>query len=116
MPKDAKPKNSVEDTLASARVRELLSPRSDVVEKRMFGGLAFLVRDKMCVCTGKGRLLCRVDPDDFAKFSSEEGITAMVMRGKALPGYLEVPYDNVKTKAQLNKWLKRCLVFNETLI
>ena len=81
----------------------------------MFGGLAFLVRGKMCICTGKGRLLCRVNANDFPKFSSEAGVTAMVMRGKALRGYLLVPYANVKSAAGMNKWLKRCLAFNETL-
>lgn len=119
MPKAAKPKktasDSAQDIEVSARVRDFLSSHPDVVEKRMFGGRAFLVREKMCVCTGKGRLLCRVDPNEFAKFTSEDGVTAMVMRGKALAGYLEVPYENVRTKAALSKWVKRCLSFNETL-
>ncbi|MGV3710376.1 MAG: TfoX/Sxy family protein [Gemmatimonas sp.] len=111
-----KPKpHDAADAKTADRIRDLLAPRVDAVEKKMFGSLAFLVRDKMCICAGKGRLLCRVDAADYGKFSNEAGVSAMVMRGKALPGYLEVPYDHVRTKAQLEKWVKRCLAFNATL-
>lgn len=104
------------DQVVANRLRELLDGRNDATEKRMFGGLAFMVNDKMCICVGKGRLLCRVDPEKSDALLKEEGVTRMIMRGKPLRGYLEVPYTNVTTKPRLQKWLQRCLDFNVTLI
>lgn len=49
------------DNVVTERLRALLADRTDVEEKRMFGSLAFMVNDKMCICAGKGRLLCRVE-------------------------------------------------------
>lgn len=104
------------DTLIVSRLRTLLGSHPAVFERRTLGSLAFLVHGKLCICAGKGRLLCRTDPDDFPKFSKEPGVRAIVMRGKALPGYLEVDYESVRTKAGLAKWVKRCLAFNERVI
>lgn len=75
-----------------------------------------MVNDKMCICVGRGRLMCRVDPETTDALLKEQGVKRMVMRGKPLRGYLQVPYENVTTKAKLQKWLQRCLDFNATLI
>ncbi len=50
-----------DDALAN-RVRAALERRLPIEEKKMFGGIAFMVRGKMCVSVGRGRLMCRIDP------------------------------------------------------
>lgn len=82
----------------------------------MFGGLAFMINDKLCICSGKGRLLCRVNPSDAEQLQDETSVTAMIMNGREMRGYLIVPYENVTTKLRLQKWLKRCLAFNAQLM
>lgn len=104
------------DLTIATRLRDLFASRTYITERKMFGGLAFMVNDKMCICVGRGRLMCRVDPETTDALLKEQGVTRMVMRGKALRGYLQVPYENVNTKPKLQKWLQRCLNFNETLV
>lgn len=103
------------DLAIASRLRDLFATRTYVTERKMFGGLAFMVNDKMCICVGRGRLMCRVDPETTDALLKEQGVTRMVMRGKSLRGYLQVPYENVTTKPKLLKWLQRCLDYNATL-
>lgn len=104
------------DLKIAGRLRELFSTRTYVTERKMFGGLAFMVADKMCICVGRGRLMCRVDPETTDALLEEQGVKRMIMRGKPLRSYLEVPYENVATKRRLQKWVQRCLEYNATLV
>src|SRR5215208_3496453 len=73
------------------RIRELIAGEPDVTEKRMFGGLAFLVRGNMAVAaSGQGGLLVRVDPAESAVLQAETRARPMEMRGKAMTGWLRV--------------------------
>ena len=100
-------------TLAN-RVREYLAeiPHITVEEKAMFGGLAFLVNDKMCIHIGEDSLMCRFDPQQTEELSEREGFSPVVMRGKELSGYCYVEPSGYKQKEDFNFWLQLCLEFN----
>jgi hypothetical protein len=90
------------------RIRELMADEPGVTEKKMFGGLAFLVGGNMSVAaSGQGGMLVRVDPTAGAKLLDPPRVEPMVMRGRAMEGWLRVELEAVKTKAQLRKWVAR---------
>lgn len=90
------------------RVRELLGSERGVDEKRMFGGLAFLINGNMSVAvSGQGGLMVRVPPDDTAKLLERDHVSPMVMAGRETRGWLRVAVDGVKTKRQLASWVTR---------
>jgi TfoX/Sxy family transcriptional regulator of competence genes len=90
------------------RIRELLGSESGVTEKRMFGGLSFLLNGNMAVAaSGQGGLLVRVPPDDTEALVDGEHVTPMVMRDREMRGWLRVSGDGVTTKAQLEDWVER---------
>jgi TfoX/Sxy family transcriptional regulator of competence genes len=90
------------------RIRELLDAESGVEEKRMFGGLAFLVNGHMSVAaSGQGGLMVRVPPDDTESLLQGEHVGPMVMRGRAARGWLRVDTEGVRTKRQLEAWVRR---------
>lgn len=90
------------------RIRELLSGQRGVEEKRMFGGLAFLINGHMSVAaSGKGGLLVRVPPEETAKLLDGKHVDPMVMAGRETRGWLRVAPEGVKTKRQLQTWVSR---------
>lgn len=90
------------------RIRELLSGERGLEEKRMFGGLAFLITGNMAVAaSGQGGLLVRVPPEDTDKLLDGRYVSAMVMAGRAARGWLHVEADGLKTKRQLRAWVSR---------
>ncbi|MEY2552575.1 MAG: hypothetical protein QOC57_435 [Ilumatobacteraceae bacterium] len=94
------------DTELAQRVRELLEGGTDVTEKKMFGGLAFLIDGNMAVAaSGQGGLLVRVDPTTSDKIVASSTARPMEMRGRAMQGWLRVEADAVPTKRQLAKWV-----------
>jgi TfoX/Sxy family transcriptional regulator of competence genes len=95
-----------DDVLAN-RIRELLA-RETVTEKRMFGGLAFLIGGHMAVAaSGRGGLMVRVPPDDTAKLLERPHVEPMIMAGRETRGWLRVSDDGITTKRQLEPWVKR---------
>jgi TfoX/Sxy family transcriptional regulator of competence genes len=90
------------------RIRELLGPLSGVDEKRMFGGLAFLINGNMAVAvSGQGGLLVRVPPEDTEKLLGRAHVSPMVMGGREVRGWVRVDADGVKTTRQLTGWVTR---------
>ena len=90
------------------RIRELLSGERGVEEKRMFGGLAFLINGNMSVAaSGRGGLLVRVPPDEADRLIDGKHVSPMVMAGREARGWLLVAADGVKTKRQLQNWVLR---------
>ncbi|TCP53064.1 TfoX/Sxy family transcriptional regulator of competence genes [Tamaricihabitans halophyticus] len=87
------------------RVRELLADESPVTEKRMFGGLAFLVAGKMAVAASHGGLMVRVDPARADQLLASTNARPMEMKGRAIRGWLEVGGENLRTKRQLANWI-----------
>src|SRR5438309_5908410 len=89
-------------------IRELLAGESGVVEKKMFGGLAFLVGGNMAVAaSGQGGLMVRVDPDETERLLSEPGAEEFEMRGRPMRGWLRVPASAVESAKALQVWVDR---------
>jgi TfoX/Sxy family transcriptional regulator of competence genes len=94
------------DELLASRIRELLGTERGVQEKKMFGGLAFLIRGNMAVAaSGQGGLLVRVDPDQSDRLVSNSKAEPMVMRGRPMTGWLRVASEHTTTKRQLQRWV-----------
>jgi TfoX/Sxy family transcriptional regulator of competence genes len=88
------------------RIRELLSGESGVTEKKMFGGLAFLIGGHMTVAaSGQSGLLVRVDPAKSERLVTTSTARLMEMRGRPMQGWLRVDSHDVRTKRQLAKWV-----------
>jgi TfoX/Sxy family transcriptional regulator of competence genes len=89
------------------RIRELLGAESGLIEKKMFGGLAFLIRGNMAVAaSGQGGVLVRVDPAESDRLVATTNARLMEMRGRRMKGWLRVDPNDVRTKRQLTKWVK----------
>ena len=98
------------------RIRSLLAGERGVSEKRMFGGLAFLVNGNMAVsASGQGDLLCRVDPEASPRLQRTSKAVPMVMRGREMPGWLRLDLFDVRTRRQLSSWVTRCVAYARTL-
>ena len=98
------------------RIRELVGTSDGLTEKRMFGGLAFLINGNMSVAaSGQGGMLVRVDPDETDKFLDEPHAELMVMRGRSMQGWLRVTPDGLTTKRQLERWVKRGVTYARSL-
>jgi TfoX/Sxy family transcriptional regulator of competence genes len=90
------------------RVRELLADENAVSEMRMFGGLAFLLHGNMAVAvSSKGGLMLRCDPDEMEAAMARPHTGPMVMRGRPARGWLRVEADGVRTRRQLEPWVRR---------
>ncbi|MFD6639884.1 TfoX/Sxy family protein [Micromonospora chalcea] len=89
------------------RVRELLGPEPGITERRMFGGLAMMLRGNMAVVVrGAGGLMVRVDPAE-ADTRGEPGAEATIMRGREMRGWVTVSPDACERDADLARWVDR---------
>jgi TfoX N-terminal domain len=104
------------DEQTAGRVRKLLSVRPDVVEKRIMGGLCFMVQGRMCCSvSGKGGLLVRVGADAHPLMLGEPHVQPMEMRGRIMTGFVRVMPEGYRTEAGLKKWVKRGVDFVATM-
>jgi TfoX/Sxy family transcriptional regulator of competence genes len=89
------------------RIRELVSGEPALTEKKMFGGLAFLVAGNMAItASGQGGVLVRVDPDEADALVANTNARVAVMRGRPMRGWLRVGPEDLRTKRQLARWAK----------
>lgn len=104
------------DEVLAQRLREALRSETDVTEKRMFGGIAFLIHGNMSVsASGQGGLLVRVDPALTDELTTDQHVHVAVMRGREMPGWLRVDGAGVESAAQLRAWVRRCVAFARSL-
>jgi TfoX/Sxy family transcriptional regulator of competence genes len=102
------------DEKLADRTRELIAiTHSNVEEKKMFGGLCFMVNDKMCIGVEKDRLMVRLDPAVYDEVLEKEGCIAMDFTGKIMKGYVFVNKHGLSTKKQLEYWVKLALAYNK---
>ena len=95
------------DEHLATRIRTLLEGEADLTEKKMFGGLAFLIGGNMAVAaSGQGGLLVRTDPETSDDLLTSKGVKPMEMRGRQMQGWLRVDDDAVRTKRQLERWVR----------
>jgi TfoX/Sxy family transcriptional regulator of competence genes len=98
------------------RIRELVLSQAGVTEKRMFGGLAFLIDGNMSVsASGQGGLLLRVDPAETDALLGKPHAHPFEMRGRVMQGWLRVDADGLRTKRQLERWVARGVAYARSL-
>jgi TfoX N-terminal domain len=104
------------DEALAERIRAMLADEEDVTEKKMFGGLAFLIGGNMSVsASGQGGLLLRCEPSETADLVDEPHASTAVMRGRAMEGWLRVAPEGVETDEELEKWVTRGVGYARTL-
>lgn len=94
------------------RVRAALATSGPTEEKRMFGGVGFMLGGKLCVAVGKDRILCRIDPDEHDAAVAREGCETMVMRGRPLRGYVRVSEEALRSSELFDEMLQRAIRYN----
>ncbi len=94
------------------RIREALVNIPNVTEKHMFGGVCFMVEDKMCVGVVKDEMMCRIDPEMDATVLEMIGCRPMDFTNKPMKGYVYVSDEGMKTKKEFEYWINLCLDFN----
>jgi len=87
------------------RVRAALERTVHIEEKRMFGGIVFMVGGKMCVSVGRDRLMCRIDPSLHDAALERTGCRTVVMKGRRYAGHVYVESKAVRTKRDLERWI-----------
>jgi TfoX/Sxy family transcriptional regulator of competence genes len=98
------------------RLRELLAGESGITEKKMFGGLAFLLHGHMTVSASRtGGLLVRIDPAATEAALARPHAALMNMRGRTMEGWIIVAPEGLTTKRQLASWVSRSVAYAETL-
>ena len=103
------------DEALAERVRQALAPRRDVEEKRMFGGVAFMVASHMAIGVEKDRLMVRLSPEAAARRLTDTHVKPMDFTGKPLKGFLYVEMAGVRTAAGVQKWVSRAVEHAVTL-
>ena len=95
------------DAQLATRIRELVVGESDLTEKKMFGGLSFLIGGNMAVAaSGQGGVLVRVDPMQSDELVATTDARLFEMRGRSMRGWLRVDSEHLRTKRQLAKWVE----------
>ena len=89
------------------RIRALLGPEPGLTEKKMFGGLAFLLGGNMAVVASRhGGLMLRVDPEESDRLVATGPANLVEMRGRTMKGWVYVEPEDVRTQRQLGRWVK----------
>ena len=98
------------------RIRELIAADPDITETKMFGGLAFLAGGNMSVAaSGQGGLMVRVDHEETDALLAKPHVHPFEMRGRLMQGWLRVDAEGVRTKRQLEPWVKRGVAYARSL-
>ena len=91
----------------AARIRDLIGPDPELTEKKMFGGLAFLIRGHMAIsASGQGGVLVHVDSERSAGLLATSGATTAVMQGREMPGWLRVSPEDLAGDDDLSRWVE----------
>ncbi|MFD2033970.1 TfoX/Sxy family protein [Belliella marina] len=96
------------------RVRTYLAqfPKLKIEEKKMFGGLAFMIDGKMCINVTDDNLMCRFDPQMTEELSTRPGFGPMIMKGIEYKGYCYVEPEGFRNQTDFEFWINLCLDFN----
>lgn len=101
------------DEHLAQRVRKSFAAnRVSVEEKRMMGGLCFMVNGKMCVGIEKDRLMARIGPEEYEAALRRQGCTPMDFTGRPMRGFVFVNPEGVKSRQALELWIALALEFN----
>lgn len=104
------------DEELAGRIREVVQGESGLSEKRMFGGLAFLVHGNMAVsASSQGGLLLRIDPAQAESLVEQQHVRRFEMRGREMDGWLRVDVESLETDDQLRRWVNHGLSYARSL-
>ena len=98
------------------RLRAALAGRDDIGERKMFGGVGFMLAGNLCVCAQRdGNLLVRVDPGQSDELAADPHANPMVMRGREMRGWLTVDRAGLEEDEAFRRWLKRGVAYAASL-
>ena len=101
------------DLYLAERIRNVFHQKGVLFEeKKMMGGVCYLVNDKMCAGIISNRLMARIDPDDFEAALSKKGCREMDFTGKTMKGYIYVEPEGIDLESDLNDWIQLALDYN----
>lgn len=103
------------DDGVAQRLREALAERRDIVEKKMFGGMAFMLSGNMCCGVVNDTLMARVGPDQYAAALKVKHTHEMDFTGKPLKGFIYVAPEGFDADEDLQSWVDRCVAFTGSL-
>jgi TfoX/Sxy family transcriptional regulator of competence genes len=105
----------VYDKSLAARIRKVLSRRKNISEKKMFGGIAFLLNGNICVGVWKEFLIVRVGPDQYEEALAEPCVKEFDMTGRAMKGWIMVDAEGTEPDQEIRWWVKSAVKFVRTL-
>lgn len=97
----------------AGRIRKALAHLPNVKEKKMFGGMAFMVDDKMCITVGADKMMFRIDPAIHNEATKKKGCCTVIMRGREYKGYVHVNQDSIQNERDFDYWIKLALNYNK---
>jgi TfoX/Sxy family transcriptional regulator of competence genes len=103
------------DESLARRVRAHFADLSDLRERKMFGGLAFMVRDNMCCGIVGDELMVRVGPEQYAAALGQPHAREMDFTGRPMTGMIMVATDGLASDEALEQWIQRGIVFVSSL-
>jgi len=104
------------DNDLAERIRELLDAEPDLTERKMFGGLAFLVRGRMAVAANsEGEIMVRVDPAESDRLVESGDAHVVEMRGRAMRGWVRVAPERLTSSGHLDRWVERGVAYARSL-
>lgn len=102
--------------ILAGKIRKALAHLPEVEEKKMFGGLAFMVNGKMCLTASADQMMCRIDPEIHETAINRKGCQTVIMRGKEYTGWVYVNEQNLQTEDNFNYWVNLAIEFNNKLV
>ncbi len=97
----------------SNRIREALAGIPNLEEKEMFGGVCYMVNDKMCIGVIGNEMMCRVGPAHYEEALEKNGCREMDFARRPMKGYVYVAEEGMKSAKEFNYWISLCLEFNK---
>jgi TfoX/Sxy family transcriptional regulator of competence genes len=97
------------------RIRQVVSKKRGITERKMFGGVGFLLSGNMCVGVWKTSLIVRLDPSQYEDALKESHVAEFDITGRPMKGWLLVEADGVETDQQLAAWINRAMDYVKTL-
>ena len=101
-----------DEYLAERIRRTFASMHVTAEEKKMMGGICYMVNDKMCAGIVKNKLMARIDPEINERALTMKGCSAMDFTGKTMKGFVFVEPEGIDTDAELEYWIRLCLEYN----
>ena len=99
------------DEALAQRIRELAARRRDIAERKMFGGIAFMVSGRLACCVLENRMIVRIGEQATAKYIGMTHVSPMDFSGKAMKAFATIEPEGLRTKTQLSRWFAMAVEF-----